>query len=175
MRSLHVTTKSSPCSPQLEKARTATKTQHSHTKINRKAKQLVGCFPWIAYSGWPGECEMIYQLIPNLPLKWKKEKNPQAIQGSMWKQVGNTLRSEEWRIGGWSVNLTPASWWFIFLIRALWSPTEDHRDGRGASAPDRVLWESRAGLCGSVLSKKSRFHHPSPFPASFPKANPPKQ
>ena len=81
MRSLHVTTKSSPCSPQLEKARTATKTQHSHTKINRKAKQLVGCFPWIAYSGWPGEYEMIYQLIPNLPLKWKKEKKPSSYPG----------------------------------------------------------------------------------------------
>ena len=165
MRSLHTTPKSSPCSPQLEKARTSTKTQHSHTEINRKAKQSVGYFPWIAYSGWPGEYEMIYQLIPNLPQNWKKEKNPQAIQGSMWKP----LRSEEWRVGDWSVNLTPASWWFIFLIMALWSPTEDHRDGRGASAPDRVLWGTRAGLCGSVLSKKSRFCHPSPFPCLLSK------
>ena len=81
----------------------------------------------------------------------------------------STLRSEEWRVGDWSVNLTPASWWFIFLMMGLWSPTEDHRDGRGASAPDRVLWGTRAGLCGSVLSKKSGFCHPSPFPCLLSK------
>ena len=30
--------------------------------------------------GRPGEYEMIYQLIPNLPLNWKKEKKKKTLK-----------------------------------------------------------------------------------------------